>query len=140
MCHIPCSKLGQGSQVAVPAVGVGALDPQIGLLLLRHCASYCKLVHLARSTSPSLVSEGLGLFNEEVRDGCFRLWLQVQLSLSKGGLGLCKLALHCSAVYLASIIKAGCADPRGGFTLQAIATYNSLVLHARSVSVESLLD
>ena len=46
---------------------VGALDPQIVLLLLCHCASFCKLVHLARSTPPSLVSEGLALFDEEVR-------------------------------------------------------------------------
>ena len=47
--------------------GVGSLDPQIALLLLRQCASFCKLVHLARSTPPSLVSEGLALFDEEVR-------------------------------------------------------------------------
>ncbi|KAL5515289.1 hypothetical protein EMCRGX_G000440 [Ephydatia muelleri] len=115
---------------------VGALDPQIALLLLRHCASFCKLVHLARSTPPSLVSEGLALFDEEVRryftdcvaiDASDSDWLQVQLSLNRGGLGLRKLALHCSAAYLASIIKAGCADPRGEFTMQAITTYNSLV-------------
>ena len=35
---------------------VGALDPLIALLLLRHCASFCKLVHLACSTQSSLVS------------------------------------------------------------------------------------
>ena len=67
-------------------------------------------------------------------------WLQVQLSLSRGGLGLRKLALHCSAAYLASIIKAGCADTRGEFTMQAITTYNSLVPPEISVSVESLID
>ena len=82
---------------------VGALDPQIALLVLRHCASFCKLVHLARSTPPSLVSEGLALFEEEVRryftdcvaiDASDSDWLQVQLCLSRGGLGLRKLALH----------------------------------------------
>ena len=69
MCQIPCSNASQGSQVAVPVElsEVGALDPQIALLLLRHCASFCKLVHLARSTPPSFVSEGLALFDEEVR-------------------------------------------------------------------------
>ena len=91
--------------------GVGSLDPQIAL----QCASFCKLVHLARSTPPSLVSEGLALFDEEVRryfSDCVAIdasdsdWLQVQLSLSRGGLGLRRLALHCSAAYLASIIKA----------------------------------
>ena len=43
--------------------GVGSLDPQIALLLLRQCASFCTLVHLAHSTPPSLVSEGLALFD-----------------------------------------------------------------------------
>ena len=37
-------------------VTVGSLDPQVALLL-RQCAGYCKLVHLARSTPPSLISE-----------------------------------------------------------------------------------
>ena len=143
---MPCSKASQGIQVAVPAVGVGALDPQIALLHLCHCASFCKLVHLARSTPPSLVSEGLALFDEEAHryftdcvaiDASDSDWLQVQLSLSRGGLGLCKLALHCSAAYLTSIIKAGCADQ---FTMQAITTYNSLVPPESSVSVESLID
>ena len=129
--------------------GVGSLYPQIALLLLRQCASFCKLVHLARSTPPSLVSEGLALFDEEVRNyfsDCVAIdasdsdWLQVQLSLSRGGLGLRNLALHCSAAYLASIIKAGCADPRGEFTMQAVTVYNSLVPPASSVTVESLLD
>ena len=70
--------------------GVGSLDPQITLLLLCQCVSFCKLVHLARSTPPSLVSEGLALFDEEVRhyfSDCVAIdasdsdWLQVQLSL-----------------------------------------------------------
>ena len=40
-------------------LGVGSLNPQIALLFLHHCTSFCKLLHLARSTPPSLVSEGL---------------------------------------------------------------------------------
>ena len=50
------------------------------------------------------------------------------------------MALHCSAAYLALIIKAGCADPLDVFTLQAVTVYNSLVPPASSVSVKSLLD
>ncbi|KAL5481802.1 hypothetical protein EMCRGX_G022046 [Ephydatia muelleri] len=51
----------------------------------------------ARSTPPSLVSEGLASFDEEIRryfSDCVAIdasesdWLQVQLSLSRGGLGL----------------------------------------------------
>ena len=95
------------------------------------------------------MSEGLALFDEEVHryfadciaiDASDSDWLQVQLCLSRGGLGLRKVALHCSAAYLASIIKAGCADPRGEFTMQAITTYNSFVPPESSVSVESLID
>ena len=98
---------------------------------------------------PSLVSEGLALFDEEVRhyfsdyvanDASDSDWLQVLLSLSRGGLGLHRLALNCSAAYLASIIKADCADPRGEFTLKAVTVYNSIVPPASSVAVESLLD
>ena len=50
------------------------------------------------------------------------------------------MALHCSAAYFSSIIKAGCADPHDELTLQAVTVYNSLVPLARSVAVESLLD
>ena len=66
------------------------------------------------------MSEGLALFDAEVRrhfcdcvaiDPSDSEWLQVQLSLSRGGLGLCRLALHCSAAYLASVNKAGCSAP-----------------------------
>ena len=40
---------------------VGSLDPQIALLLLRQCASFCKLIHLVQSMPPSLVSEGASI-------------------------------------------------------------------------------
>ena len=33
---------------------IGPKDPQVAYLLLRSCGSFCKLVHLARSTPPSL--------------------------------------------------------------------------------------
>ena len=46
-------------------VTVGSLDPQVALLLLRQCAGYCKLDHLARSTPPSLISDGLALFDAD---------------------------------------------------------------------------
>ena len=46
-------------------------------------------------------------------------WLQVQLSLSRGGLGLSRLALHCSAAYLASVNKAGCSAPPDEFDYSA---------------------
>eukprot|EP00731_Ephydatia_muelleri_P004934 Em0002g1110a len=80
---------------------VGAEDPQVAFLLLRQCAAFCKLVHLARSATPSHIAEGLALFDRDVRQ-CFAEctavdaadveWMQAQLSLS----------------YLASISSSGC--------------------------------
>ena len=50
------------------------------------------------------------------------------------------MTLHCSAAYLASIVKAGCSDPLDEFTLEAVTVFNSLVNPASFVSVESLVD
>ena len=128
---------------------VGSIDPQIALLLLWQCASFCKLVHVARSTPPSLVSEGLALFDGEVRchfsdcvgiDALDAVWQQVQLSLSRGGLGLRRLELHCSVAYLASVIKTSNSDPLDEFSRQAVSIYNSLVPQASSLSDNSLLE
>ena len=35
---------------------VGLIDPQVALTLLRMCGGFCRLVHLARTTPPSLSS------------------------------------------------------------------------------------
>ncbi|KAL5505862.1 hypothetical protein EMCRGX_G007399 [Ephydatia muelleri] len=96
---------------------VGAEDPQVAFLLLRQCAAFCKLVHLARSATPSHIAEGLALFDRDVRQ-CFAEctavdaadveWMQAQLSLCRGGLGLRSLSSHCVAAYLASISSSGC--------------------------------
>ena len=69
----------------------------MAFLLLRQCAAFCKLVHLARSTPPSYVADGLALFDKDVRQ-CFSEctaldtsdidWMQAQLSLSRGGLAV----------------------------------------------------
>ena len=74
---------------------VGSADPQVALLLLRQCG---KLVHLSRSTPSSLVADALIFVS--VRQ-CFtsvdtpdHAWQQAQLSLSRGGLGLCQPILH----------------------------------------------
>ena len=100
-------------------VEVGASDPQVALILLRLCASYCKLIHLARATPPSLVSEALQLFDVEVRQ-CFaqsiavevtdRAWQQAQLNLSHGGLGLRSVSHHSSAAYIASFCASSFGD------------------------------
>ena len=50
-----------------------------------------------------------------------------------------KLAVHCSAAYLASVNNAGCTAPLDECTLQAVTLFNSLVGPASTVSEESLL-
>ena len=54
-------------------VEVATIDPQVALILLRVCGSFCKLVHLPRATPPSLVSDPLQLqlFDNDVRQ-CFK--------------------------------------------------------------------
>ena len=71
----------------------------IALFLLRICAAFCKLVHLARTTPPRFASESLLLFDEA--------WKQAQLCLSFGGLGIMSTSLHSSAAYIASLSISG---------------------------------
>ena len=58
---------------------VGSFDSQVALLLLRQCGGFCKLVHIARYTPPSLASEGLHYFDNVVRQ-------------SYGAWGMCSLS------------------------------------------------
>eukprot|EP00731_Ephydatia_muelleri_P005639 Em0002g1815a len=74
---------------------VGSMDPQVALLLLRQCGSFCKMVHLARSTPPSLMADALQMFDNDIHhafaectavDAFGNSWQQAQFSLSRGGL------------------------------------------------------
>ena len=78
------------------------------------------------------MSEGLALFDGDVRchfsdcvgiDASDADWQQVQLSLSRGGQGLRRLELHCSAAYLASVIKTSNSDPLDEFSRQAVIAF-----------------
>ena len=109
---------------------VGSVDPQVTVLLLRQCGGFvfCKLVHLAVSTPPSLVAEGFKYFDNDVRY-CFALstctgvdtissaWEQAQLSLSRGSIGLHSLSDHLSACYKASLSMSG-------LCLESISNYH----------------
>ncbi|KAL5509010.1 hypothetical protein EMCRGX_G004288 [Ephydatia muelleri] len=84
-----CAKASQGSQIAVPDVR-------------------------ARSTPPAPVSEGLALFDAEVCRHFFDCvaidpsdseWLHVQLSLSRGGLGLRSLVPPTSSISEESLLE-----------------------------------
>ena len=126
---------------------VGAEDPQVAFLLLRQCAAFCKLVHLARSTPPSYIADGLALFDKDVRQ-CFSEctaldtsdidWMQAQLSLSRGGLGLRNLACHSVAAYLASLSSSGFDKSFNLHLSDSIALFNELVPAADSITEELL--
>ena len=45
---------------------IGSLDSQVTLVLLRQCRGFCKFFHIASCTPPSLASEGLHFFDDDV--------------------------------------------------------------------------
>lgn len=82
------------------------------MLLLRQCASFCKVAYTTRVTPTSSIAAALLAFDGEVRKclegACTgpldpRAWLQAGLSTSAGGLGLRHAAAHGVAAYAASI-------------------------------------
>ena len=124
-------------------------DPQVAYLLLRFCGSFCKLVHLARSTPPSLVAEALSLFYSDIRR-CFTectsvdvseiAWHQAQLSPSRGGLGLRSLYHHSSACFIASISQSGIALGENHHLEQSIDDLNHIIGESEAISVQDILD
>ncbi|CAL4067969.1 unnamed protein product [Meganyctiphanes norvegica] len=85
-------------------------DPQVALILLRHCAAFSKLVYSLRIVPHQKHSSALHNFDPTIQDcvetflGCFfseTEWTLATLSTRMGGLGLRSTALHSSA-YLAS--------------------------------------
>ncbi|KAL5467311.1 hypothetical protein EMCRGX_G031522 [Ephydatia muelleri] len=128
---------------------VGVLDPQVALVLLRLCGGFCKLVHLARSTPPSLSSQALSLFDNDIRrvfsectgvDTSDTAWKQAQLSLSRGGLGLRSLSHHSSAAYISSICSSGFGCKSVHHLSQAVEVFNNLVFPVEAINVESVLS
>ncbi|KAL5468738.1 hypothetical protein EMCRGX_G029849 [Ephydatia muelleri] len=113
---------------------VGAQDAQVALVLLRLCGSFCKLAHRARATPPSLSIKALELFDIDVRH-CFsqytavdtsdEAWLQAQLSLSRGGLGLRSLSSHAAAAYIASLCSSDFGSLSSLHLTSAIGKFNS---------------
>ena len=89
-------------------------DPQTALLLLRHCASFCRVAYSARVTPPSLHCNALAVFDGAVR-ACLEsvctgplaaeAWVQCTLATSVGGLGLRLARRHAPAAYIASLVS-----------------------------------
>ncbi|KAL5484658.1 hypothetical protein EMCRGX_G021194 [Ephydatia muelleri] len=124
-------------------------DLHVAISLLRICGGFCKLVHISRTTPPSLSSEALHAFDGETRS-CFSAclaadvtdaaWQQAQLSLLPfGGLGLRSLALHSSSAFLASFSASGVGNTNNLHLQQSLITFNSQVSHFDAVTIESVL-
>ena len=112
-------------------------DPQIALTLLRQCAAFCKLTHIARTTPPNLIQSALATFDDNVR-ACFMectaidlsrncpAWKQATLSLPHGGL-ICFSPLLC-CIHQLNLISASFPDHIiSPYLLEAINIYNALV-------------
>ena len=86
-------------------------NPQVALSLLRTCGSFCRLIHIARTTPPELAKPELEAFDEDVRESFERsslvqcsqtAWDQARLVTRFGGFGLRSVATHCEAAYISS--------------------------------------
>ena len=127
---------------------MAGVDLQVAFTLLRMCGGFCKLVHLTRVPPPSLASDALVSFDEDVRQ-CFVLcsaidvsdtaWKQAQLSLRFGGLGLRSLSCHAAAAYIASLSLSGLGQSSNHHLQQAVIAYNSKVASHHAITAESAL-
>ena len=88
-------------------------DPQVAIILLRHCANYCKLAYSARVMPPSAHQQALQDFDMDVMrtfEATTALfpdddaWGRAQLGTAMGGLGLRSAHRHADAAYVASVV------------------------------------
>ena len=118
------------------------------LSLLRFCGSFCKMVHLARSTPPSLVAEVLSIFDLDI-SRCFTectsvdvfdvAWQQAQLSPNRGGLGLRSLLHHSCACFIASIGHSGIALGENHHLEQSIDEFNGYIVETEAICLSLML-
>ena len=128
---------------------IGSSDPHVALILLRQCASFCKLIHLARGTPSSSMVEALKAYDLAVAI-CFTkctgldisvdAWKQAQLSPRRGGLGLRPLSLHAPAAYISSLCSSDSATPSHPLLASTITLFNNCVPPPEAVSVQTLLS
>jgi len=123
-------------------------DPAVALLLLRHCASFSKLVFSCRSMPHTVHATAIHEFDQSVRS-CLESflcanfsdseWSLASLSTTLSGLGLRRASRHSCAAYLASSYSCQdlcrMLDPAFSFDLAdagsdvaaALADYNAQV-------------
>ena len=133
-------------------------DPQVALTLLRHCASFGKLVYSLRVVPHHKHLNALRSFDNSIRD-CIESflccsfseteWSLAGLSSKMGGLGLRNVELHSSAAFLSSqaAIHESCAvldpnhtwDPnnRNSDSHVALNNYNSKISPRKKLELNS---
>ena len=67
-------------------------------------------------------------------------WNQAQLSLSRGGLGLCSLSHNALAAFIASLCFSGLGSDSHAHLLQAVEMFNSSVHPSDIIHSSSLLE
>ena len=128
---------------------VGSVNPQVTLLLLRRCGSFCKMVHLARSTPPSHMTEALQMFDNDVHhafaectavDAFGNSWQQAQLSLSRGGLGLRSLSHHSAAAYISSVSASKQCSASMSHLSTSVNLFNALISPADAIILDDVVS
>eukprot|EP00660_Eupelagonema_oceanica_P019686 gene19686-biopygen5325 len=125
-------------------------DPQVALLLLRHCSSFGKIVFSARVTPYDCHGGALADFDNAVRrcferfSGLFppdRNWQLATLATRLGGLGLRSAARHAPAAYLSSRSQChvGCRDIDPDHVWE-VSSRDSSVAHAVSLLNSEFLE
>ena len=110
LCSPLCRRWGRGTGQR-PELCCGNLaDTQTGLLLLRHCAAFRRMVYALRVTPPQLLGEAAASFDAEVRSclerPCTGPLHAEACGTSAGSLGLRHAARHAAAAYASSLSRA----------------------------------
>ena len=137
------------SKVLLKAVTeVANIDLHMAFSLLRLCASFCKHVHLSRTTPPRLCSDSLKFCDDEVRSclsSCLAVdipdpnWTMAQLSPSMGGFGLRSLSGHSPAAFISSLAASGFGNLDNVHLQQAVTRFNSQVSPQDAITIEAIL-
>ena len=115
---------------------VAGVDLQVAFILLRMCGGFYKMVHLTRVTPPTLASDALVSFDEDVRQSFVlssaievsdTAWKQAQLSLRFGDIGLRSLSCHAAAAFISSLSSSGLGKLNNLHLQQAVTADNSKV-------------
>jgi len=93
-------------------------DPQVDMLI-RLCASYCRVVHLLRAVPTLYAQQAIAVFDAAVQKALAhgvgvlfpeQARLQLRLPMALGGAGMRRAAEHAAGAYLSSVLRAGEAD------------------------------